>query len=216
MPLEKSENCTTPVLNRLQLMQFLQLYAGRGFVYWISGHVRIERMRDGWTLPTKHDANASHAVQQRRRRNGLPRVRLVVLDPHSSTHNTRDGEHAQWWLVATGPLAGEDLLDARRGDQRIVLGEMFELLRLIVRGNGPSWTWRVQPDGWLEFAKRGIHYAQAKDLRKADRFMADLAKWPGASGLNQQRRELFKQMKWASKGRLQPPKIAYARFQRAG
>lgn len=216
MPSEKLGVRPVPILNRLQLMQFLQLYAGRGFVYWTSGHVRIERIRDGWTLPDKHDANASHAIQQRRRRNGLPRVRLVVLDPHSSARNTRDDKHAQWWLVATGSIDGEDCLDARRGDQRVVLGEMFELLRLSVRGNGPSWTWQVQPNGWKDFVRRGIHYAQGKDTRKAERFMADLSKWPGASGLNRQRRELFRQMKWVSKGRLQPPKIAYARFQRIG
>lgn len=205
-----------PILNRLQLMQFLQIYAGREFVYWTSGHVRTERIDSSWTLPAKHEANAGHAVQQRRRRNGLARARLIVLDPSSSTHNTRDEEHAQWWLVATGPLGGEDLLDARRGDQRIILGDMFELVRLNAVGNGPSWTWRARADGWADFVRRGHHYAKEKELRKAQRFMADLARWPGASGLNQQRRELFKQMKWLSKGRLQPPTIAYARFQRLG
>jgi len=214
MPSETQDERPVPVLNRLQLMQFLQVYAGRGFVYWTSNHVRIDRVDDGWKLPAKHDANASHAVQQRRRRNGLPRVRLVVLDPHSSTHNTVDGTHAQWWLVATGPLEDEDLMDARRGDQRIVLGDMFELVRLSSTGNGPSWTWRGQPDGWAEFARRGHHYAQQTDLRKAEQLMIDLARWPSASGLNWQRRQLFSEMKWISKGRLQPPKIAYARFQR--
>lgn len=214
MSTNSPEMHSVPRLTRFHLMQALQLYAGRGFVFWTSGHVRIDRIQAGWTLPAKHAVNATHAVQQRRRRNGLSRVRLVVLDPQSSIYNTQDGEHAQWWLVSTGPLSGEDLMDARRGDQRIILGEMFELLRLPVRGNGQSWTWRVQPDGWSDYVKRGIHYANAKDLRKAERFMDDLAKWPGASGLNQQRRELFKQMKWISKGRLHPPKIAYARFQR--
>lgn len=210
------EKPSVPILNRLQLMQFLQVYAGREFVYWTSGHVRAERIDCGWTLPAKHEANPSHAVQQRRRRNGLARARLIVLDPGSSTYETRDDDHARWWLVATGPLDGEDLLDARRGDQRIVLGGMFELVRLNIAGNGPSWTWHARADGWADFVRRGHHYAQMKDLRKAERFMADLAKWPSASGLNQQRRELFGQMKWLSKGRLQPPKVIFARFRRLG
>lgn len=210
------EKPAVPILNRLQLMQFLQIYAGREFVYWTSDHVRTERIDHGWTLPAKHEANPSHAVQQRRRRHGLSRARLIVLDPRASTFETRDAGHAQWWLVANGPLEGEDLLDARRGDQRIVLGGMFELVQLTSAGNGLAWTWRARSDGWGDFVRRGHHYAQMKDLRKAERFMADLAKWPSASGLNRQRRELFGQMKWLSRGRLQLPEVIFARFRRLG
>lgn len=201
-----------PVLNRLQLMQFLAVYVARDFCYWASGHVRAERIERGWTLPEKHSCNASHAIQQWRRRNGLARAKLVVLDPHASAGDTWDGDHARWWMIATGPLEGEDLYDARRGDERITLGNLFEMVRLPIRGNGPSWTWRVQPAGWEDYRRRGLHYAKKKDLSEANKFMLDLAQWPGAAGLNEQRRDLFREMKWVSNGRLRPPAIAWARF----
>lgn len=207
-----SDTPSVPIFDRLHLMQFLQQYAARGFVLWASDHVRIDRLKEGWTLPSKYDANAGHAVQQRRRRNGLPRVRLVVLDAGDRTRETKDPDHVQWWLISTGQIEGEELLDARRHDERIVLGKFFELVRLPSRGNGPSWTWRVQEEEWQRRCREAVQAADLPDLRKANRLMEDLARWPGAAGLNEQRRELFRKMAWVSHGRLRVPIVAYPRF----
>jgi len=196
-----------PIYDRIRLMQLMALSAGRGLTWWNSGHVRIERI-DAFVekMIVHHGVNADRSGQRHRRAAGLPRARLMILKP-------KDGDtHAGWWMLATANLPGEQMRDAAQRNSRIVLGASFELVRLTTRGNGTCWTWRVKPCDWAEFERRGIHYARAKNKAPAQKFMDGLAKWPGAAGLNAQRRELFRTMQSKAKGALIPPRILYPRF----
>jgi hypothetical protein len=98
------------------------------------------------------------------------------------------------------------------GIEPVTLGEFFELVQLPLRGNGASWTWRIQPDAWTEFSRRGDHFARMHDLTKARKFIEDLRKSPGFGGLNTQRRSLYVRMRALSHDRLVVPEVVFPRF----
>lgn len=105
------------------------------------------------------------------------------------------------------------MMDAMDRQHRVAVGH-FELVRLSRPGNGPCWTWRCAPDAWAQYEKKGLHLARQRDLREAREFMDQLAKWPGESGLRQQRLALFRSMSRYSNGKLEVPFLPFARFLR--
>lgn len=204
-----ASNSETPaVLTLVHLLQTMKLAVSRGMRYWVHDQVRLERIeRFHRNMRAKRGVNADDIEQLRQRRNNIPRCRLFVRAPKEGEPTT------DWWLLATAPLDGERMLDALDRQHRVTVGH-FELVRLSRPGNGPCWTWRCAPDAWAQYEKKGLHLARQRDLRGAREFMDQLAKWPGESGLRQQRLALFRSMSRYSNGKLEVPFLPFARFLR--
>ena len=196
------------ILTLVYLMQAMKLAVSRGMHYWIHNQVRLDRIKPfHWSMRTKRGVNADDLEQLRQRRNRVPRCRLFFRAP-------KEGEpFADWWLLATAPIEGERMGDALDRKQRVTIGN-FELVRISRPGNGPCWTWRCVPEAWARYEQKGLHLARQHDLREARQFMDQLAKWPGESGLRQQRLALFRTMSGYSRGKLEVPFLPFARFLR--
>ncbi|TAN03256.1 MAG: hypothetical protein EPN36_13335 [Rhodanobacteraceae bacterium] len=203
-----SSSETPTILTLVYLMQAMKLAVSRGMRYWVHNQVRLDRIEPfHHNMRTKRGVDADDLEQLRQRRNNIPRCRLFFRAPKEND------TMADWWLLATSPLAGEPMKDAFDRQSRVAIGS-FELVRLSRPGNGPCWTWRCEPQAWTQYERKGLHLARQKDLRQAHEFMDQLAKWPGESGLRQQRLALFRTMSSYSHGELVVPFLPFARFLR--
>lgn len=204
-----ASSCETPtILTLVYLMQAMKLAVSRGMRYWIHNQVRLERIEPfHQNMRTRRGVNADDLQQLRQRRNQIPRCRLFFRAPKEDELLT------DWWLLATASLDGEQMSDALDRKHRVVIGN-FELVRISRPGNGPCWTWRCAPEAWARYEQKGLHLARQRDLREAQQFMDQLAKWPGEGGLRQQRLALFRTMSGYSRGKLKVPFLPFARFLR--
>lgn len=193
-----------PVLDLMRVMQFAQLRAGHGLVWWTCGRVQFQKV-ESWSLPHKYRCNADRSTQRRQRAAGEARTRLVVLRPNDTD---REAMTARWWLFATDPIPGEALQDLRDRRHRIRI-DPFELVRLTTPGNGARWTWRVQDEAWRHYMRAGLHCSSRRDLAQAQTLIDDMSRWPGMAGINRQRHELYRLMQRNAGGRLTLPRNLY-------
>lgn len=166
--------------NRTALLQGLLLAVSRGFHWHTSGRIPGEKaIGFAAKLHRQYAALASpQARQMARVRSGkdVPAARLIL-------HPADDGASFDWWLIATSPLDGEQLQDARDKRQRLVVADRYELVQMPRVGAPPTWTWRLTEDERAALAAAVERDAKRRDPAAIQELVQRLAALPMFSGV---------------------------------
>ncbi|SEO73156.1 hypothetical protein [Aquisalimonas asiatica] len=174
-----------PLEYKTSFMQRTLDLVSRGYVQWVGGTVKVERLP---RLRAKFAANygtaADEAQRRRMRRHDVPREWLVI-------HAAKDADHAQWLLLAEPghPMTVlESPADALLRDSRIQIPLKanqwadYELLR-----RDGAWTWCMTQErrqAWRERIHNAVRQPDPEQRRKDMRQLAwSLAHVPGFRGI---------------------------------